>query len=64
MARETGPPRVCERYITNSTSVLNDVLGATVRHGALMILNPENPNKTPKMSQFGITQVRGRLRGG
>jgi hypothetical protein len=23
-----------------------------------------NPNKTPKMASFGITQVRGRLRGG
>jgi hypothetical protein len=25
---------------------------------------PGNPNKTPKMSQFGITRVRGRLQGG
>jgi hypothetical protein len=25
---------------------------------------PGNPNKTPKMSQFSITRVRGRLRGG
>jgi hypothetical protein len=25
---------------------------------------PGNPNKTPKMASFGITQVRGRLRGG
>jgi hypothetical protein len=25
---------------------------------------PRNPNKTPKMFQFSITQVRGRLQGG
>jgi hypothetical protein len=25
---------------------------------------PRNPNKTPKMPSFSITQVRGRLRGG
>jgi hypothetical protein len=38
MALETRPAPVCEHYTTDSTSVLNDMLGAIVQHLLLFSL--------------------------
>jgi hypothetical protein len=38
MALETRPAPVCEHYTTDSTSVLNDMLGAIMQHLLLFSL--------------------------
>ncbi|KAH9974074.1 hypothetical protein BGW80DRAFT_1458633 [Lactifluus volemus] len=47
MALETGPAHICKHYITNSTSVLNEVLGATMQHAVLFLfliqMEADNP---------------------
>jgi hypothetical protein len=57
MALETGPAHVCEHYSTDSTSVLNEVLGATVQHAVLFLfliqMEAGNPvSRTLRMTTF------------
>ena len=52
---------VLNQFFISPTLSVNTRQVAT---GPMMMLNPETQTKTTKMAMSGITQVRGRLRGG